>query len=79
MLAVRGRQVVERLESLKRTARTFTQEELTDLRMRLESLKRTVRTFTREELVDLRISFKARLKAAEKRMKTGIDAPGKTR
>jgi hypothetical protein len=47
MLAVRGQEAVERLERLKTE----------------------VRTFTREELVDLRISYAARLRAAEARMK----------
>ncbi len=38
---------------------------------RLERLKATTRQFTRDELVDMRISFAARLKAAEQKMKSG--------
>lgn len=40
---------------------------------RLERLKHETRHFTREELVDMKIAFRARLKAAEERMR--LDSP----
>ena len=37
MLAVRGKAVIERLEKLKRTTRTFTREELVDMRIEYQA------------------------------------------